>query len=524
MRALDLNVLTIGFLALLPLTAASEIKAQNGSSISAPMFGGGLVSEPSCSGPNATKRTIGYYEGRASRRPCDTYFPADFDATAMTHINFVFVHFHPTTFEITPKDPSDIPLYSQFTALKEKHPALQTWVSLGGWAFNDATNSLNTQTAFSDMSSSAANRRVFAVSLIHFMDTYGFDGVDIDWEYPGADDRGGATADTANYALLLSDLKAAFRGRYGISVTLPSSYRYLHWFDLHAMEKSVDFFNFMSYDIHGVWDSSSKLTGPYVRPHTNLTEIRQGLDLLWQNNISPSKVNLGVGWYGRSFTLNDPLYNTPGCIFSEVGTAGECTNFAGTLSNAEIRRIITSQCLTPTMDREAAVKWITWDSNQWVSYDDGETMQMKIQAASELCLGGTVIWSIDQGSTDNASSNDLMGIGTANGVSAAEATMLREWQTTAKTAAAIRNSCHWSSCGDQCPAGFLSEAYAKGQVKGIEIDMNCEGDEVKTLCCAPGTNTGRCEWSGWRGVGMACATGYCPDGGMWSLAYQIFPT
>lgn len=43
-------------------------------------------------------------------------------------------------------------------------------------------NSPNTQTAFSDVSSSAANRQAFATSLIQFMNTYGFDGVDIDWE------------------------------------------------------------------------------------------------------------------------------------------------------------------------------------------------------------------------------------------------------------------------------------------------------------------------------------------------------
>lgn len=278
------------------------------------------------------------------------------------------------------------------------------------------------------------------------------------------------------------------------------------------MEKSVDFFNFMSYDIHGVWDSSSKFTGPYVRPHTNLTEIRLGLDLLWRNNISPSQVNLGLGWYGRSFTLKDPSCNIPGCIFSEGGTAGECTNSAGTLSNAEISRIIASNSLTPTIDQEAAVKWITWDSNQWVSYDDGETMQMKLQAASELCLGGTMIWSIDQDGTDNASSNDLLGIGTANGVLQSDAAMLREWQTTARTAATIQNSCYWSFCGDECTTGFIAETYAKGQVIGVETDMNCQGDDVKTLCCAPGTNTGTCSWNGWRGVGMACATGYCPNG------------
>ena len=56
------------------------------------------------------------------------------------------------------------------------------------------------------------------------MDTYGFDGVDLDWEYPGADDRGGKSQDTANYVSLAAELRAAFGRKYGISMTLPTSY------------------------------------------------------------------------------------------------------------------------------------------------------------------------------------------------------------------------------------------------------------------------------------------------------------
>lgn len=74
-----------------------------------------------------------------------------------------------------------------------------------------------------------------------------------------------------------------------------ASYRYLRWFDISAMEEYVDFFNLTTYDIHGVWDSSNNETGPYVRPHTSLTEISTGLDLLWRNGIQPENVNLGLG-------------------------------------------------------------------------------------------------------------------------------------------------------------------------------------------------------------------------------------
>ncbi|KAI9854059.1 MAG: hypothetical protein M1813_001571 [Trichoglossum hirsutum] len=292
---------------------------------------------------------------------------------------------------MTGMDATTVTLYNRFTALKAQQPGLRTWISVGGWSFNDPTNVPDTRTAFSDMVSTQANRAKFIASLKQFMLTYNFDGVDLDWEYPGADDRGGVPADSANFVELLKEMRASFGSRYGVSATLPSSYWYLQHFDLPGMEPYLDWFNVMTYDIHGVWDSSNVYAGPYVRPHTNLTEINEGLDLLWRVGVNPSKVTLGLGWYGRSFTLSDPSCNQPWCLFSAGGTAGACSGEAGILSNAEILRQINALSLTPQVDTTAAVAWITWD-NQWVSYDNDETVQLKLAFANSRCLGGTMVW------------------------------------------------------------------------------------------------------------------------------------
>jgi GH18 family chitinase len=82
-----------------------------------------------------------------------------------------------------PMDVNDVHLYADFTDLKTNYPGIRTWISVGGWTFNDATNNPNTQTAFSDMASTAANRKAFIMSLLNFMQTYGFDGT-----LPGASD------------------------------------------------------------------------------------------------------------------------------------------------------------------------------------------------------------------------------------------------------------------------------------------------------------------------------------------------
>lgn len=115
------------------------------------------------------------------------------------------------------------------------------------------------------------------------------EGIDLDWEYPQAVDRGGQTADLDNYVSLASELKAAL-GSKGLSMTLPTSYWYLRHFDVKSLQQYVDWFNLMAYDLHGVWDAQSQFVGPYVAPHTNLTEIDLGLDLLWRAGVEANKV------------------------------------------------------------------------------------------------------------------------------------------------------------------------------------------------------------------------------------------
>lgn len=70
--------------------------------------------------------------------------------------------------------------------------------------------------------------------------------MDLDWEYPQAEDRGGKPGDTANYVALAKELKAAL-GQKGLSMTLPTSYWYLQHFDVASLQDSVDWFNFMTY-------------------------------------------------------------------------------------------------------------------------------------------------------------------------------------------------------------------------------------------------------------------------------------
>jgi GH18 family chitinase len=148
-------------------------------------------------------------------RTCNRIAPSQIDTNGLTHLNLAFASIDPTSFNITPTDPGDLALYAQFTALKSA--AMQTWIAVGGFDFSDPGP---THTIWSGMCSNSANRAAFISSLIDFMNQWGFQGVDLDWEYPANPSRGGRPEDTKNFVSLVSEMRQAFGTKYGISVTL----------------------------------------------------------------------------------------------------------------------------------------------------------------------------------------------------------------------------------------------------------------------------------------------------------------
>ncbi|KAJ5245747.1 hypothetical protein N7489_005843 [Penicillium chrysogenum] len=54
------------------------------------------------------------------------------------------------------------------------------------------------------------NPRTFISSVVNYLQNYHLNGVDLDWEYLLAADRGGSEDDTANYVTLLAEMREAF--------------------------------------------------------------------------------------------------------------------------------------------------------------------------------------------------------------------------------------------------------------------------------------------------------------------------
>lgn len=116
---------------------------------------------------------------------------------------------------------------------------------------------------------------------------------------------------------------------------------------------------------------------------------------LWDLSLTPEKINLGVANFGRGYTVADTSCMRYDCEFTGPSKPGSCTNLEGALSSCEISRIIQEKKLTPKiMDGGANIKQISWD-DQWIGFDDFETLGTKLGLANYRCLGGTALWSID---------------------------------------------------------------------------------------------------------------------------------
>ncbi|KAJ4446606.1 hypothetical protein ANN_13303 [Periplaneta americana] len=118
-----------------------------------------------------------------------------------THAMYSFAGINTNTWQIKINDEGiDEPAYSSFTALKQRFPNLKTLIAIGGGG----------ERGFSSLVSTQARRETFINSVIDFVNKYGFDGIDLDWEYPGSADTGGVPEDKNNFVYLVQELKAAF--------------------------------------------------------------------------------------------------------------------------------------------------------------------------------------------------------------------------------------------------------------------------------------------------------------------------
>ncbi|KAF2888222.1 hypothetical protein ILUMI_17951, partial [Ignelater luminosus] len=136
----------------------------------------------------AHDRVVCYYGSWAVYRPGNGRFQIeDIDPTLCTHLIYTFVGLDRSGSIKILDSWQDIDLggYRRFNALKERNPNVKTLIAIGGW--NEGSE------VYSYVASSAQLRTAFVNNALNFVKTHGFDGFDLDWEYPGQ--RGGSPSD-----------------------------------------------------------------------------------------------------------------------------------------------------------------------------------------------------------------------------------------------------------------------------------------------------------------------------------------
>lgn len=205
------------------------------------------------------------------------------DPKAMTHINYAFGHVNDTFNGIRVDNPERL---HKIVALREQNPDLKIVLSIGGWGSG----------RFSEMAADSTNRAAFADDCLRIIKEFNLDGVDIDWEYPTSSSAGISSSpdDTANYTLLMRDIRSRIGNDKLLTLATPGSAKY---YDFPAILPYVDFINIMSYDIGTVPYHQSPL---YASKHTKLT-ADSALKAHLAAGIPKDKLTLGLPFYGRGF-------------------------------------------------------------------------------------------------------------------------------------------------------------------------------------------------------------------------------
>jgi chitinase len=187
-----------------------------------------------------------------------------------------------------------------------------------------------------DGSVNQAGIDTFADSAVDFIRTYGFNGVDIDYEYPTTMKDAGNPLDWSfanarraglvkGYAALMKTLRekldragAADGRHYLLTVAAPSSGYLLRGMETFQVHKYLDYVNIMSYDLHGAWNE-------YVGPNASLFDDGEDAELAaagvyttsqyggtgylntdwayhyFRGSMPAGRINIGLPYYTRGF-------------------------------------------------------------------------------------------------------------------------------------------------------------------------------------------------------------------------------
>lgn len=333
-------------------------------------------------------KLVCYYTNWSQYREGDgSCFPDAINHFLCTHIIYSFANI--SNNEIDTWEWNDVTLYGTLNALKTRNPNLKTLLSVGGWNFGSQR--------FSRIASNSQRRRAFVKSVAPFLRAHGFDGLDLAWLYPGPRDKQHLTT-------LIKELKAEFTkevqpGTEKLLLSLAVSAGKValdSGYDIAQISQHLDFISLMTYDFHGVWRQTAGHHSPLFRGQKDtgsdrFSNVDYAVGYMLRLGAPASKLVMGIPTFGKSFTLASSETRV-GAPISGPGLPGRFTKEEGTLAYYEICDFLKGAAIQRILGQQ--VPYAT-KGNQWVGYDDQESVKNKVQYLKSKQLAGAMVWALD---------------------------------------------------------------------------------------------------------------------------------
>ncbi len=296
--------------------------------------------------------------------------------------------------------------FARLIELKHAHPGLRVLISLGGWTGSKY---------FSKVATTEESRKRFAESVIQtfFISHPGvFDGVVIDWEYPGGGGAAGNIAspsDGDHLTSLMYEMRrqldllgVANNWRYELSLAVPVDRDKVVNFRLHALSGIVDRMDAMTYDYYA-GASVAGLNAPLFASKKlpwRETNVDASVRMLLASGVPRDKLTLGLPFYGHVYK-NVGAKEDGLCQPAESGAPPEWDG-SDTIDYQTLVAMHPSENgFVSRRDPDARVPWFYNPRTRiWISYDDPESVEEKARYARAHGLAGVMIWDI--GADDGA--------------------------------------------------------------------------------------------------------------------------
>lgn len=295
--------------------------------------------------------------------------------------------------------------FGALMALKQAYPDLKILPSVGGWTLSDPFYFLGDK----------SKRDTFVASVKEFLQTWKFfDGVDIDWEYPGgqgANPKLGSPSDGATYVTLMKELRAMLdelesqTGRkYELTSAVGAGYDKIEDVDYRAAQQYMSHIFMMTYDYNGAWSNTelghqTNLYAASWDPNTKYTTDK-AVNLMLAQGVDPGKLVVGAAMYGRGWTgVSGYQGNNP---FTGKATG----KVKGTWEDGVVdyRDIVNNRMGSgweKSYDEVAEAPYLFKASTgDLITYDNDHSVKAKGQYVLANKLGGLFSWEIDADNGD----------------------------------------------------------------------------------------------------------------------------